>query len=121
MPFSSLINDSINCSPFLPSQIFTIANCSVWGVLYVINMIFTSNLKVLSLLYLSSASQMKVGCFMAGLSILHPAVLCGISAVAAAKCLYCCSGCLCLCLGDCFTYYYLFTCHTILYFLCLPK
>ena len=47
-------------------------------------MLLTSSLKVLSSLYLSSASQMKLGWFMAGLSILGPAMLYGLSAVAAA-------------------------------------
>ena len=53
-------------------------------MLYVANILFTSNLKFLCLLYLSSASQLKLGCFMAGLPILGHTMLCGLSDVAAA-------------------------------------
>ena len=58
---------------------FTIAYCSVCDILYVDKMLFTSSLNAFSSLCLSSASQLKVGCFMAGLPILGPAVLCGFS------------------------------------------
>ena len=64
------------CSPFLPNQFFSVANCSVCGILYIDKMLFTSQSKCFSSLYLSSASQLKVGCFMAGPSILGPAVHC---------------------------------------------
>ena len=46
-------------------------------------MLFTSSVNDLSLMYLSSISQLNVGCFMAGLPILGPAILCGLSAVVA--------------------------------------
>ena len=83
--FSSFVRDSKNCRPFLPNQslFFTTTNCSVCGVWYVDKMLFTSNQNVLSSLYLLSTSQLNIGCFMAGLSILGPAMLCGLSAVAA--------------------------------------
>ena len=42
------------------------------------------HMKVLGLLHLSSISQMKLGCFMAGLPNLGPATLCDLSAMAAA-------------------------------------
>ena len=47
-------------------------------------MLFTSSLNVFNLLYLSSASQLNVGCFKAGLPILGPPVLCGHLATASA-------------------------------------
>ena len=50
--FSSLVSISKNCRPFLPNQFLTIANCSMCGVLYMDRILFTSNLKVLSLLVL---------------------------------------------------------------------
>ena len=53
-------------------------------MLYEANILFTSNLKFLSLLYLSSAFQLKLGCFIAGLPILGPTVLYGLSVVAEA-------------------------------------
>ena len=66
------VKDSINCKPFLPSQFFIIANCSVCGMSYNLKILFTSSLKFLCLLYLSSASQLKVGCFILGLPSLGP-------------------------------------------------
>ena len=74
----------MNCRPFLPSQYFTIASCFVWCVFYVVNILLTSNLNVLSSLYFSSVSQLNAGCFMACLPIFGPAMLCGLSAAAAA-------------------------------------
>ena len=47
-------------------------------------MLFISSLNILSLLYLSSVSQLNVGCFMAGLPIFGPDAPCGLSAVVAA-------------------------------------
>ena len=47
-------------------------------------MLFTSSLNVFSSLYLSSASQLKVHCLMAGLPILGPALFCDLSVVATA-------------------------------------
>ena len=41
--------------------------------------LFTSNLNVFSLLYLSSVFQLNVICFMAGLPILCPDILCILS------------------------------------------
>ena len=55
----------------------------MWGMLYDLNMLFTSNLMFLSSLYSSSASQSKFGCFIAGLPIMGPA-FCGPSVVVAA-------------------------------------
>ena len=82
VPMSACVSNSMNCRPFLPNQVFTIASCSAWGVLYVAKILLTSNLKFLNSLYLSSASELKLGCFIAGQPILGPAVLCGLSAVA---------------------------------------
>ena len=73
----------MNRRPLLPNQYFTIANYSVQGMLYDASILFTSNLKLLSSLYLSSASKLKLGCFIAGLPILCPTVHCGLSVVAA--------------------------------------
>ena len=39
-------------------------------------MLFTSSLNVFDSLYLSSVSQLNVGCFMVGLPILGPTMLC---------------------------------------------
>ena len=46
-------------------------------------MLFTSNLKFLSLLYLSSTSQLQLGCFNASLLALDP-TFCSLSVVTAA-------------------------------------
>ena len=82
--FSACVNDSMKCRSFQPNQFSAIAKCSFWCVLYVVNILLTSNLKVLSLLYLSSASQLKLGCFLAGLPILGPTMLFDLYAVATA-------------------------------------
>ena len=71
-------------NPFFPTSFFTITNCSTCGVLYVDKILFSSSWKVLSLLYLSSVSQLNVGCFMSGPPILGPAIVCGLSTAAAA-------------------------------------
>ena len=61
-------NNSRNCRPFLPSQLFylMIAICSACGILYDSKIVFTSSLKFMSSLYLCSASQLNVGCFIMG-------------------------------------------------------
>ena len=61
-----------NCRLFLLSQFFTSTIFSVCCMLYDLNTLFTSNLNFLSSLYLSSASQLNVGCFIMGLHILAP-------------------------------------------------
>ena len=43
-----------------------IANCSACGMLYNLKILFTSSLKFLTSLYLSSVSQLKVHCFIKG-------------------------------------------------------
>ena len=82
--FSSVINVSKYWRPFLPNQFLTIANLSACRVLYTDKTLLTSNLNVFSSLYLSSAFQSKVSCFMAGLSILGPDMSCVLSAQAPA-------------------------------------
>ena len=57
---------------FLPSRFFMIANYSVCDILYNLKILFTSSLKFWSLLYLSSASQLEVDCFITGLPSLGP-------------------------------------------------
>ena len=52
-------------------------------MLYGANMLFTSNLKFLSLVYLSYASQLKLSCFIVGLPDLGP-TFCGLSVAAVA-------------------------------------
>ena len=52
-------------------------------ILYMDRILFTSNLKVLNLLYLSCISQMNVACFMAG-PILGPVIVCGLMTTAVA-------------------------------------
>ena len=107
---SAFVNNSMNCRPYLPNKFFTITSFSVRGVLYIVSVLLTSNLKVLSSLYLSSASKLKVGCFMAvclfwSWYTLWP--LCH----GCCHTLNCCSGCLWYCLGCCFICYCLFTCY----------
>ena len=59
LSFSTCVSNSINCRPFLPNQFFLLLLAAVHEVCYMIYIIlFTSNLKFLSLLYLSFASQM---------------------------------------------------------------
>ena len=60
---SVCVQVSMNCRPFLPSHFFIIANCSVCWVLYNLKILFTTSLKFLSLLYLSSSSQLILCCF----------------------------------------------------------
>ena len=62
---------------------FMIAISSTCGMPYNLKILFTSSMKFLSSLYLSSASQFNVGYFILGLPSLHPA-LCVPSALARA-------------------------------------
>ena len=70
LSFSVWVNVSKNCRPCLPSQCFIIATFSLCGMLYDLNTLFTSNLKCLRSLYLSSASQLNMGYFTTGSPIL---------------------------------------------------
>ena len=49
-----------------------IAICSACGMLYDLKILFTSSLKFLSSLHLSSASRLNVGCFIMGVPSLGP-------------------------------------------------
>ena len=60
---SICVNDSRNGRPFLPSQFFMSAIYSACGMLYSKKILFTSSLRFLNLLYLSSDSQLNVWCF----------------------------------------------------------
>ena len=123
MTFSSFVKVSKNCRPFLPSQFLTIVNCSACGVLYVVNVLFTSNLKVLSLHCICLLHLPVEGWLLHGRS----------SYLGSCHTLWslCCGHChgldmplwlpLSTAYGDCLTYYYLSTCHFGFIFSCLPK
>ena len=64
----------------LLSQFYMIAICFACGMLYNLKILFFSSLKFLSSLYLSSVSQLNVGCFLMGPPSLGPA-FCVLSAL----------------------------------------
>ena len=67
---SSWVIDSINCRPCLPSPHFKILYTIFCFVSCVWNMLFISNLKFLSSVYLHLAPKPKVGCSSVGLPTL---------------------------------------------------
>ena len=80
---SIFVDDSRNCRPCLHSHFFIISICSTCGMLFDLKILFTSSLKFLSSLHLSSPSQLNVGCFITGPPILGP-TFCILSALATA-------------------------------------
>ena len=62
---------SRNCRSCLPSQVLLICPFSVWFALDALNILFTSNVKFLSSLYLPAEPQFNVGWFKVGVPSLE--------------------------------------------------
>ena len=106
------------CFVCLPS--FLITDCSVSFTLHAFSMLFTSNLQFLSSVYLSIALQSNVGCCNVGLLVLVPCLL----ALLQPQIYFPHSQThgfhgLCCCLCHVLCYSFLFSCHTLLYYLFL--
>ena len=121
--FSASVNISKNYRPFLPSQFFFVFG---GGLLLFFPFVacckiqtLTSHMKFLSSIYLSSASQLNMGCCMMGLPIMGNA-FCHSIIIVCAHCghgLYCHSCCLNCYLYHCLGYSILLSCQLIFFYL----
>ena len=64
--FSAWVSISNNCNPFVPKQLLISAVFAISGISYGLKTLYTSSLKLFHSLYLSSMSQLNVGCFIIG-------------------------------------------------------